>query len=61
MMEQPKVERLNSLFEKMLSNDANSIEKHELSILYQEYIDDGREVKQRRNKPQKSVSVLYNQ
>ncbi|MBB6544685.1 hypothetical protein [Thalassotalea piscium] len=43
MMDHPKVERLNSLFEKMLSNNANSVEQHELTALYQEYINDGRD------------------
>lgn len=43
MMEQIKVNRLNSLFEKMVSNNANIVEKKELNNLYQEYINDGRE------------------
>ncbi len=42
MMEQIKVNRLNSLFEKMVANNANVIERKELNNLYQEYIDDGR-------------------
>lgn len=42
-MEQIKVNRLNSLFEKMVANNANIIEKRELNNLYQEFIDDGRE------------------
>jgi len=42
-MENKKVSRLNTLFEKMVSNTANGIEKRELNYLYQEYIEDGRE------------------
>ena len=30
-------------FEKMVSNAANNIERHELNNLYQEFINDGRE------------------
>jgi len=44
MMEQVKVNRLNSLFEKMVANDVNVIEKKELNNLYQEYINDGRDI-----------------
>lgn len=43
MMEQTKVNRLNSLFEKMVANNANIIEKRELNNLYQEFINDGRD------------------
>jgi len=43
MMEQKKITRLNKLFEKVVSNNANIIERRELSVLYQEYIYDGRE------------------
>jgi uncharacterized protein YnzC (UPF0291/DUF896 family) len=43
MMEQNKVKRLNSLFEKMVANDVNMIEKKELNNLYQDYINDGRD------------------
>ena len=42
-MEQLKVKRLNDLFEKMMSNKASSGEQRELTQLYQEFIDDGRE------------------
>ncbi len=42
-MEQRKVSRLNALFEKMLSDSANHIEKKELNNLYKEYINDGRD------------------
>lgn len=42
-MERDKVSRLNRLFEKMMSDSANVIEKRELNNLYQEYINDGRE------------------
>lgn len=43
MMEQRKVAQLNVLFEKMVSNAANTIERHELNNLYLEFINDGRE------------------
>jgi hypothetical protein len=43
MMEQKKVTRLNILFEKVVADNANIIERRELSVLYQEYINDGRE------------------
>lgn len=43
MMEQTKVSRLNSLFEKMVSNNANMIERRELNNLYREFIDAGRD------------------
>jgi hypothetical protein len=43
MMEQKKITRLNNLFEKVVSDKANIIERRELSVLYQEYIYDGRE------------------
>lgn len=42
-MERNKVSRLNRLFEKMMSDNANVLEKRELTNLYQEYINDGRE------------------
>jgi len=41
-MKRIKMERLNALFEKMVANNANSDERCELRVLYQEYIDDGR-------------------
>jgi hypothetical protein len=44
MMEKKKLTRLNDLFEKVVSDCASLIERRELNILYQEYIDDGREV-----------------
>lgn len=43
MMEQSKVSRLNLLFEKVVANNANVIERRELNNLYQEYINDGRD------------------
>ncbi|GAA6203804.1 MULTISPECIES: hypothetical protein [Thalassotalea] len=43
MMEQSKLNRLNSLFEKMVAESANIIEKRELKSLYNEFINDGRE------------------
>lgn len=61
MMEQPKVERLNNLFEKMLSNNANNVEKNELSTLYQEFIDDGRDKTERRYKQDNKKRVVFNQ
>ena len=45
-MEQTKLTRLNMLFEKAVAGKANIIEKRELSALYEEYIDDGRENQQ---------------
>jgi len=42
-MEQNKLTRLSVLFEKAVADKANIIEKRELTVLYQEYIDDGRE------------------
>lgn len=42
-MKQTELNRLNDLFEKMLSSNANRVERRELTHLYQEYIDDGRE------------------
>lgn len=59
-MEQSKVERLNDLFEKMLANNANNVEQNELSALYQEFIDDGREMVQRKYKPNKK-HMAFNQ
>jgi hypothetical protein len=41
-MEQKKLTRLSKLFEKAVANKANIIERRELNVLYQEYIDDGR-------------------
>ena len=43
-MEQRKLTRLNDLFEKAVADKANVIERRELKVLYQEYIDDGREI-----------------
>lgn len=43
MMEQKKLTRLSNLFEKVMANNANVIERRELSALYQEYINDGRD------------------
>ena len=38
-----RVTRLNSLFEKVVSDCASMAERIELKMLYQEYIDDGRD------------------
>ena len=43
-MEKVKLVRLSNLFEKMVSDNANNAEKRELSNLYQEYINFGREI-----------------
>ncbi|NQZ79668.1 MAG: hypothetical protein HRT52_01510 [Colwellia sp.] len=43
-MEKVKLARLSNLFEKMVSDNANNSEKRELSNLYQEYINFGREI-----------------
>jgi hypothetical protein len=43
MMEHKKTTRLNDLFEKVVADKANIIERRELSVLYEEYINDGRE------------------
>ncbi|NQZ23725.1 MAG: hypothetical protein HRT53_16955 [Colwellia sp.] len=43
MMEEKKTTRLNMLFEKVVADNANIIERRELSVLYQEYINDGRD------------------
>jgi len=43
MMEQKKLTRLNDLFEKVVAENANVVERRELSVLYREYINDGRE------------------
>jgi hypothetical protein len=43
MMEQRQLERLGRLFEKVVSDSANNIEKKELKSLYQDYINDGRD------------------
>ncbi|MBA6337888.1 MAG: hypothetical protein ACI9O3_000955 [Colwellia sp.] len=44
IMVQRKLNRLNDLFEKAVADKANVIERRELKVLYQEYIDDGREI-----------------
>jgi uncharacterized protein YnzC (UPF0291/DUF896 family) len=54
MMEQKKITRLNILFEKVVDDNANIIERRELSVLYQEYINDGRE-----NTPSARASIQY--
>ena len=41
-MTKQKINQLNYLFEKMLSNTANKDEQYQLQHLYAEYIDDGR-------------------
>jgi len=58
-MENSQVVKLNSLFEKMVSNSANAHEKRELNHLYQEYINDGRDgvAKPRVNRRQNKVAV----
>ena len=43
MMEDKKIMRLNSLFEKMVASSASAYEKNELQHLYEEFINDGRE------------------
>jgi len=43
MLEPKKTIRLNNLFEKVVSDKANIIERRELNALYQEYINDGRD------------------
>ena len=43
MMEEKKTTRLNMLFEKVVADNANIIERRELSVLYQEYITAGRD------------------
>ena len=43
-MKRIKMERLNTLFEKMVANNANNDERCELRSLYQEYINDGRNI-----------------
>ena len=43
MMEQKKMTRLSDLFEKVVADNANVVERRELSALYQEYINDGRD------------------
>ncbi len=42
VMDERKINRLNTLFEKMVSDNANIVERRELNDLYQEYINDGR-------------------
>lgn len=60
-MEQTKVDRLNFLFEKMIANSANVIERRELNNLYQEYINDGRDKPQQSSsyRPMNKVAVNY--
>ena len=41
-MEQKQLTRLSQLFEKAVADKANTIERRELNVLYQEYIDEGR-------------------
>jgi len=41
-MDNVKLNRLNELFEKMVSQNANWAEESELKHLYSEFIDDGR-------------------
>lgn len=42
-MNQIEMSRLNSLFEKMVSDNANLKEQKELTQLYHEFINDGRD------------------
>ncbi|MDO6426154.1 hypothetical protein Q4489_03980 [Thalassotalea sp. 1_MG-2023] len=42
-MERNNINRLNVLFEKAMSNQANLLERKELNRLYQAFIDDGRD------------------
>ncbi len=48
-MDKRKVNRLNTLFEKMVSDKANLNERRELDQLYQEYINDGRDNPRRKS------------
>ena len=41
-MEKKQLNRLSQLFEKAVADSANIIERRELNVLYQEYIDEGR-------------------
>jgi hypothetical protein len=43
MMEKNKLNRLSDLFEKVVADNASVIERRELSVIYQEYINDGRD------------------
>lgn len=43
-MDKDKVERLNTLFEKVVAESANIIERKELDCLYKEFFEDGREL-----------------
>jgi hypothetical protein len=43
-MNTTEMSRLNSLFEKMVADRANVKEQRELSQLYQEFINDGRDL-----------------
>jgi len=43
-MKRTKMERLNLLFEKMVADNANNAERFELRILYQEYLENSRDV-----------------
>lgn len=42
-MERNKVDRLNCLFEKVVSESASIFEQKELKYLYKEFFDEGRE------------------
>jgi len=42
-MEQKQLTRLSQLFEKAVADKANIIERRELKVLYQEYIEEDRE------------------
>lgn len=58
-MEPGKVNRLNTLFEKMVADNVNVIERKELAMLYQEFINDGREPNHfRSNKTQYKRAVV---
>ena len=60
MMEQAKLNRLNSLFEKMVAESANIIEKQELKSLYNDFINDGREQPHAKNSYSHTNKVAIN-
>lgn len=43
-MDAIKLTRLNCLFEKALDNNAKLVEQHELKQLYNEYVNEGRNI-----------------
>jgi len=52
-----KLVRLSNLFEKMVSDNANNAERRELSNLYQEYINFGREIELGHSAPNQRQAV----